>query len=63
MPDNNQRCRKGILMCSDGFLDQIAKEDIASLLNSYDIEGLNHKLSMIENEDDCSYISFTRERK
>ena len=52
-----------ILMCSDGFLDQIAKEDIASLLNSYDIEGLNHKLSMIENEDDCSYISFTRERK
>ena len=52
-----------ILMCSDGFLDQMAKEDIASLLNSYDIEGLNHKLSLIENEDDCSYISFTRERK
>ena len=52
-----------ILMCSDGFLDQMAKEDIASLLNSYDIEGLKRKLSLIENEDDCSYISFTRERK
>lgn len=52
-----------ILMCSDGFLDQMTKEDIASLLNSYDIEGLNRKLSLIENEDDCSYISFTRERK
>lgn len=50
-------------MCSDGFLDQMTKEDIASLLNSYDIEGLNRKLSLIENEDDCSYISFTRERK
>lgn len=53
----------GILMCSDGFLDQMKKEDIASLLNSYDIDGLNRKLSLIENEDDCSYISFTRERK
>ena len=52
-----------ILMCSDGFLDQMTKEDIASLLNSYDIEGLKRNLSLIENEDDCSYISFTRERK
>ena len=52
-----------ILMCSDGFLDQMMKEDIASLLHSYDIEGLNCKLSLIENEDDCSYISFTRSRK
>lgn len=52
-----------ILICSDGFLDQITKEDVASLLNGYDIEGLNRKLSLIEIEDDCSYISFTRERK
>lgn len=52
-----------ILICSNGFLDQITKEDIAYFLNSYDIEGLNHKLSLTENEDDCSYISFTRERK
>lgn len=52
-----------IFICSDGFLDQMTKEDIASLLNSYNIEGLNRKLSLIENEDDCSYISFTRERK
>ena len=52
-----------ILMCSDGFLDQMEKEDIASLLNSYDVEGLSRKLSLLENEDDCSYISFTRERK
>lgn len=51
------------LICSDGFLDQITKEDVASLLNGYDIEGLNRKLSLIEIEDDCSYISFTRERK
>lgn len=52
-----------VLICSDGFLEQMPKEDIASLLNSYDIEGLNCKLSLIENKDDCSYITFTRERK
>lgn len=52
-----------ILIGSDGFLDQIKKEGIISFLNSYDIDGLNQKLSLIENEDDCSYISFTRERK
>lgn len=52
-----------ILICSDGFLDQMEKEDIVSLLSAYDIDGLNQKLSLIENEDDCSYISFTRERK
>lgn len=54
---------EGIFVCSDGFLNQMTKENITSFLNSYDIEGLNHKLSLIENEDDCSYISFIRERK
>lgn len=52
-----------IFICSDGFLDQMTKSDIASLLNSYDIEGLNRELSLVENDDDCSYISYTRERK
>lgn len=52
-----------IFICSNGFLDQMIKENIAILLNSYDMDGLNRKLSVIENEDDCSYISFTRERK
>ncbi len=52
-----------ILLCSDGFLDQMKKEGVVPLINAYDIEGLNRKLSLIENEDDCSYISFMRERK
>ena len=49
-------------MCSDGFLDQLQKGSVASLLNSYDTDGLDHQLSLLENEDDCSYISFTRRR-
>ena len=52
-----------ILICSDGFLCQMAQDDIVSLLDSYDMEGLNRKLSLVDNEDDCSYISFKRERK
>jgi len=52
-----------VFVCSDGFLDQMSKEDVASLLESYDIEGLNRRLSSMENEDDCSFISFTRRRK
>lgn len=51
-----------ILVCSDGFLDQLQKGSVASLLNSYDTDGLDHQLSLLENEDDCSYISFTRRR-
>lgn len=52
-----------IFICSDGFLNQMTKEGVACLLNSYDIDSLNRTLSLIENDDDCSYISFTRERK
>lgn len=51
-----------ILVCSDGFLDQLQKDSVASLLNSYDTDGLDRQLSLLENEDDCSYISFTRRR-
>lgn len=52
-----------IFIGSDGFLEQLRNEETLSCLCLYDIAGLNKILSLAENEDDCSYISFTRERK
>ncbi len=52
-----------IFICSDGFIEQMANGKIVSLLNSYDIKALNGQLMMLDNADDCSYISFKRKRK
>lgn len=54
---------ESIVVCSDGFLKQLGKENVFSMLTSYDIEKLNEQLNLLNNADDCSYISFTRERK
>ena len=52
-----------LFLCSDGFLDMLKNNDMVNLLNNYDIDGLNRMLLSEENNDDCSYISFTRRRK
>ena len=52
-----------LFLCSDGFLDMLKNNDVVNLLNNYDIDGLNRMLLSEENNDDCSYISFTRRRK
>ena len=52
-----------ILVCSDGFLEQMRRSEIVSLLDLYDVKRLNCQLSLAENKDDCSYIAFKRERK
>lgn len=52
-----------IFLCSDGFLHLLDKGDAAAMLNLYDLEVLNRQLQRTENPDDCSYISFVREKK
>mgnify|MGYP003300636163 CR=1 FL=1 len=54
---------ENIILCSDGFINQLSNEDIVVVLNKYDLESVNNKLQMRDNADDCSYISFVRERR
>ena len=54
---------ENIILCSDGFLDQMSGVSGAELLRNFDLETLNDELQRSENRDDCSYIAYTRERK
>lgn len=51
-----------IMLCSDGFLEQMAENELTALLEHYDLKQLNKRLAAVENMDDCSYICFKRER-
>ncbi len=52
-----------LFLCTDGFLDMLNNKKVANLLNHYDTKELNQILLSEENDDDCSYISFTRKRQ
>lgn len=51
-----------LFLCTDGFLKMLKNSDVADKLVNYDFDGLNCLLNKKENNDDCSYISFTRIR-
>ena len=54
---------ENIILCSDGFLDQMSCGSSIELLKNFDLETLDDELQMSDNRDDCSYIAYTRERK
>lgn len=60
-------CRLGlgdsILIGSDGFLERLRFGQAAAKMNAFDLAGLDQELDSAENADDCSYITFQRERK
>ena len=49
---------ENIILCSDGFLDQMSGVSGAELLRNFDLETLNDELQRSENRDDCSYIAY-----
>lgn len=51
-----------IFLCSNGFRFLLTDNEVVQLLNENDIEGLKHYLSQMVSEDDCSFITFIRER-
>lgn len=52
-----------LFLCTDGFLEMLKDDEVVNRLKSFDYDALNSMLLSKENNDDCSYISFTRKRK
>ena len=52
-----------LILCTDGFLEILRKASVFERLRKCDFKELNNAILSEENNDDCSYISFTRRRK
>lgn len=52
-----------LFLCTDGFLEMLKNDAVVDRLKNSDYDALNGILFLKDNNDDCSYISFTRKRK